>query len=167
MLRTAWLWRSVGPLTLMLSGLSLIAASATAAEPPPSRQLTDLGRQALSQGHADEARTFFRKALELDPKNAEARRGLDSSTVVRRVAFQPPAGDVAPPADPALALPPAPVPAVGVDPDAKATLERSAQLEAVQRQQLTDDVGQRLQEARTLVNSGQPEAEKEPADLRV
>src|SRR5918997_1280354 len=58
--------------------------------PPLSRQLSELGRQALAQGEAAQARTFFRKALELDPNNAEASRALSRQGGVVRVALQDP-----------------------------------------------------------------------------
>ncbi len=148
MLRTSRLWRAVGPLTLSLSSL-IVGAAPVLAESAPllNSQLNDLGRQALAQGRSTEAKSFFQKALQLDPADAEARRGLDAT--VRRVAMQDPV-----PAPPAAEVAPDPAPPG----DAKATLEAASRLEDVYRQQLNDDVGHRLQEARKLVDSGQPEA---------
>ena len=72
MSRTARLCKGAGSLALGGS-LLLSGVVARAAEPPPlSRQLSELGRQALAQGQTAQARTFFRKALQLDPTNAEA-----------------------------------------------------------------------------------------------
>jgi hypothetical protein len=88
MSRTARLWKSVGPLTV--GGLILFAVGSRAAEPPAlSKQLNELGRQALEQGRTDEAKTFFRKALQLEPGNAEAKAALARvSKKIRRVALQ-------------------------------------------------------------------------------
>ena len=73
MSRTARLWKGVGSLALV--GLLLSGVTARAAEPPDlSRQLTELGRQALAQGETTQARTFFLKALQIDSNNDEARR---------------------------------------------------------------------------------------------
>src|SRR4051794_15307504 len=120
MSRTARLWKGVGSLTL--GGLLLSGVMARAAEPPPlSQQLTELGRQALAQGQAAQAQTFFRRALELDPNNLEARRGLDRRAGIRRVALQDPGpggempapgAEAAPPAGEAPAPAPADAPAV-------------------------------------------------------
>src|SRR3954451_11479127 len=122
MSRTARLWKGSGPLAA--GGLLLSGVLAWGAEPPPlSKQLADLGRQALAGGETVQAQTYFRKALELDPTNAEASRGLSRalSSKVRRVAFQDPAVPAAPqpgfPADaPAAAQP-------GVPADAPAAAE--------------------------------------------
>ena len=48
-------------------------------EPPMTNQLTDLGRQALSQGANRTAESFFKKALELDPANDAATDGLSNT----------------------------------------------------------------------------------------
>ena len=136
--RNKRLWKGIGPLAL--GGLILAGGISRADDNPAvSKQLTELGKQALSQGNAAQARIFFLKALELDPNDTEAREGS-----VVKVAFQ----------DPTVPPPPAPV----ADEKAKATLEESARLENIGRQQVTDDVRRRLQEARNLVNSGSPEA---------
>lgn len=163
-------WNDVGP--LMLASLLLFGAVASASEPPPlAQQLTELGRQALEQGQAAQARSFFRKALELDPANAAARQG---EARIRRVAFQDPAAPPAaePPGAP-VAEPPAAEPIPGAPPAAapgtepnvappaegkpRATLEEAEHLQEVVRQQLVADIRQRLQTARDLVNAGQPE----------
>ncbi len=150
MLRTSRLWRAVGPLTLSLSSLTLGAVPVFAGNDPLlNAQLNDLGRQALTQGRPTEAKTFFQKALQLNPADVEAQHGLDAT--VRRVALQDPAPASAPVADPA------PAPAPAANSDAKATLEAASQLEDVQRQLLVDDVRHRLQEAKSLVDTGQPE----------
>src|SRR5262249_39060407 len=153
-----------------LLSLTLAPARGDDAGPPLSRQLTDLGRQALAQGHPAEARAFFQKALDLDPQNADARRALDQPAV-RRVALQDPAPPPAPapaapappaeppPAAPRPAAPPPAAPAPAATPaEARANLEEAARLEHVHRQQLTDDVRQRLQQARDQLNAGNPEA---------
>ena len=86
MSRTARLCKGAGSLTL--SSLLLSGVVARAAEPPPlSRQLSELGRQALAQGETAQARPFFRKALQLDPNNAEASRALSRHAGVVRVAL--------------------------------------------------------------------------------
>jgi hypothetical protein len=135
MLRTTWLWKGVGPLAL--GGLVLACAAARADDAPP------LSRQ-------------------------QARTTLASGGLIALVAFQPPAAPpVAPPpapdAPPVTAPAPAPAPdaappAAPAAREAKATLEDAARLETIKRQQLTDDIGQRLQQARQLLSSGQPEA---------
>ena len=99
MSRTARLCKGAG--SLALGSLLLSGVVARAAEPPPlSRQLSELGRQALAQGQTAQARTFFRKALQLDPNNAEASRALSRQGGVVRVALQDPppvpTGDEAP-----------------------------------------------------------------------
>ena len=87
MSRTARLWRGVGSLTL--GGALLSAGIAAHADDSPSlaQQLVNLGRQAASQGRADDAKTFYANALKLDPSNAEARAGAARASNVRRVAF--------------------------------------------------------------------------------
>ena len=99
MYQAARVWRCAG--FLMLGGVLLSGISAFGAdEPPLSDQLTDLGRQALSQGASATAQTFFEKALALDPSNAGAARGLKeierSQRGVVRVAYQDPKPDQAP-----------------------------------------------------------------------
>jgi tetratricopeptide (TPR) repeat protein len=173
MSRTARLGKGVGP--LVLGGLLLSGVVARGADPPPlSQQLADLGRQALAQGETVHARTFFQKAVQLDPNNAEARRALGRLGVVRRVALQDPAAapttapaipEVTPPPgtpaadtiEAAAGVPAAP-PAAPVERQAQATLENAQESENIQRQQLTNDVRQRIQAARDLINGGQPEA---------
>src|SRR5215831_8952264 len=78
MLRLTRPWRGVGTLTLAFGGMALAVGAARAGDggAPLARQLTELGRQALAQGDRDQARAFFRKALELDPADPDARRGL-------------------------------------------------------------------------------------------
>src|SRR5438067_3058377 len=144
MSRTAWMWRGLGPLTL--GGLLLTGVGLRTAEPPPlPRQLTDLGRQALEQGESAQARTFFRKALQLDPRNAEARRALARLPL----ALQDPAPQPAAPADPAPppaeAAPPAadPIPAAPAPaPDAAVVDEPAASPAA--RPQATPDEAARV-----------------------
>ena len=180
MSRTSRLWKGAGPLTL--GGLLLSGVIVRGAEPPPvSQQLADLGRQALAQGETGHARTFFQKAVLLDPNNAEARRALSRLGGVRRVALQdaapePPAEKPADAPAPAPALtapaieapvppepepsalvpPPAPTPAA--DREAQATLENAARLDGIIRQQLVADIRERIQAARNFLNAGQPEA---------
>ncbi|MBV8315519.1 MAG: hypothetical protein JOZ53_11330 [Planctomycetaceae bacterium] len=124
MSRTARLWKGVG--ALVLGGLLLSGVTARAAEPPPlTRQLTELGRQALAQGEPTQARTFFLKALQIDSNNDEAQRALSRLARVRRVAFQEPdASGATMPAPGPAAAPPAgesPSPAAADSPDAPAT----------------------------------------------
>ena len=99
MSRTARLWKGAGLLTLggvLLSGVVAFGEEA----PPLASQLNDLGRQALAQGAAAMAQTFFQKALALDPGNADATRGLKDTKALQdrvvRVAFQDPAPAQAP-----------------------------------------------------------------------
>ncbi len=78
MFRTAHPWKGAG--VLMLGGALLSGASAFGAdEPTLSDQLSDLGRQALAQGNGANAKSFFKTALELDPTNKKASRGLAES----------------------------------------------------------------------------------------
>ncbi|MBV8268709.1 MAG: hypothetical protein JO252_20455 [Planctomycetaceae bacterium] len=124
MSRTARLWKGVG--ALVLGGLLLSGVTARAAEPPPlTRQLTELGRQALAQGEPTQARTFFLKALQIDSNNDEAQRALSRLARVRRVAFQESdASGATMPAPGPAAAPPAgasPSPAAADSPDAPAT----------------------------------------------
>ena len=179
MSRTARLWKGLGPWTLgglLLSGLAAGAAEPTAPT-PLARQLTELGRQAVTQGEPDQARSFFRKALQLDPKNEEARRALSRlGAPVRRAAFQAPAaGDAPPAAEPPAAAPPADAPPAAAEPPAatppaaepitgprpaasRATIEEAERLSEIARQQLVTDVRERLREAQNLVNQGAPDA---------
>jgi hypothetical protein len=181
MSRTARLWRGAG--FLMLGGLLLPGVPALADDDPPlSQQLTDLGRQALAQGAAPAAATFFQKALKLDPNNKVAAQGLEDTKQrqksVTRVALQEPADPQNPPAAPAPNPPAAPaqnppanadpgqVPATATPaeqpaaaaPEARATIGQTEAAEQLARQQLTNDVEQRLQSARQLLDQGQPEA---------
>ncbi len=95
MFRSSRSWRS-GTAGLFF-GLALAWPSARAESPAPSlpSQLVNLGRQALAQGAAPTAQTFFQKALQLDPTNKAAARGLEESKRVAgaivRVALQGPA----------------------------------------------------------------------------
>jgi tetratricopeptide (TPR) repeat protein len=154
MFRSSRSWRS-GTAGLFF-GLALAWPSARAESPTPSLpwQLVDLGRQALAQGAAPTAQTFFKKALQLDPTNKAAARGLEESKraagAIIRVALQGPADAQAPAASP-LNQP-------ATLPDTRATLEQSEAAENLTRQQLTNDVEQRLQAANELMRMGQPEA---------
>ncbi len=104
-------------------------------------QLVDLGRQALAAGSEDDAMRFFRKAIELDPGNVEARLALKGEAKVRRASFKA-----------------TQVPSTRDDSGAgRSTIEETARTESLLRQQLNDDVRRRLQESRDLLNAGQPE----------
>ena len=145
MSRTERLSRGAG--FLMLGGVLLSGVSAFGAdEPPLSNQLTELGRQALAQGSSKAAKGFFEKALTLDPSNPAAARGLKDADRAERdvvkVAFQDAKPDQAPAAA-APATPPPPAPATD-----RATIEQSEAAENIARQQLTNDVEQRVQTAR-------------------
>ncbi len=159
MSRTARLWRGAG--FLMLGGLMLPGGSAFAGDDPPlSKQLTDLGRQALDQGAAPTAETFFQRALLLDPNNKTAAQGLEQSKQARgkvvQVAMQQPGTPPAAPVPPEPGVSPdAPLPGPA---DSRATIDQTLAAENLARQQLTHDVEQRLQAARQLMDSGQPEA---------
>ncbi len=162
MFRTERLWSGIG--LAALGGLLVFCVPAGAAEPASKpEQLVDLGRQALDQSYPDIAQAFFRKALELEPGNADAKRGLEKAEKIKLAAFQAPAAeDPAPPAaNPPAANPPATAPAEGTPASVhrpQATIENQHHLEAVRRQQLIADIEERLQRARDLVHSGQPEA---------
>src|SRR4051795_10878090 len=111
MSRTARLWKGAGLLTLGGALLSGVVARGDDG-PPLAVQLIDLGRQAQAQGAGAMAQTFYQKALQLDPNNAAAIRGLKdlkaSKDSLKKVAFQePPAAQPAVPAAPAP-QPPAP-----------------------------------------------------------
>ena len=75
MSRTAQLWKGAGLLTLGGALLSGVVARGDDG-PPLAVQLIDLGRQAQAQGAGVMAQTFYQKALQLDPNNAAAIRGL-------------------------------------------------------------------------------------------
>jgi hypothetical protein len=176
MSRTARPWKGAGPLAL--GGLLLSGAAIVADEPPSvPAQLLELGRQALDQGQPVDAAAFYRKALQLDPKNDEARRALAEPALVR-IAFQnvgglptptPPApGTDTPPPNEAGAIdtPPTtepPPPATDLAPPAEpdrpaaptASLERASEMEKVQIQRLTSSTRERLQRARDLMNAEQ------------
>jgi hypothetical protein len=148
MSRTARLWKGVGPLTLggiLLSGG--IAALASESD-SLSKQLADLGRQASAQGRADDARTFYKNALRLDPNNAEAKKALAKLPMVRRASYQEPV-PTPPVADPAPNTPPQAEPSA---------LERQAQVADVQRQAFVNDVRERMQTARNLTHERHPDA---------
>jgi hypothetical protein len=147
MSRTARLWKGVGPLTL--GGILLSGGIAALADDSPSlsKQLTNLGKQAAANGKAEDARTFYRNALKLDPTNAEAKAGLGRTSSVRLTSFQDPA--VTPP------VPGTPAQAPGVP--EPSPLERQAQISAVQREAFVTEVRQRMQAARDMTNARNPE----------
>jgi tetratricopeptide (TPR) repeat protein len=164
------MWKGVGPWALGGLLLSGNLASRAAEAPPLADQLAALGRQAQQQGQAEQARSFFRNALRLDPNHAEARRGLGARGV-ERVALQP-SDDKPAPADakpdaeplPADAPPPAPAPAAAPAPEPEATpsaphatIEAEERLADVRRQQLVTDVEERLQRAHDFVAQGNAE----------
>ncbi len=157
MSRTTRLW--IGAVLLTLAGVLVPGVSTLAGDDPPlSEQMAELGRQALAQGATETAQTFFQKALSLDPSSAIAQRGLKdierSQTNVTRVAFQD-----AQPAPAAAGQPATPPPPPAVQPPApRASIEQAEFAENIARQELTNDVEQRLQAARALLNQGQPEA---------
>jgi hypothetical protein len=126
----------------LLSGLVLGHPAARAETPPPplSLQLTDLGRQALAAGSERDAERFFRKAVELDPANAEARAGLEKTAGVRLASSQGPSQ-----VNPLTAQP------------GQATLGEQTRLENVRRQEFSTSVGERLKRARALTISGHPD----------
>ena len=137
-------------------GLALAWPSARAESPAPSlsSQLVELGRQALAQGATPTAQTFFQKALQLDPTNKAAARGLEDSKhaagAIVRVGLREPAdarGSAAAPLSQPATLA-----------DNRATIEQSEAAESLARQQLTNDIEQRLQSANELLRMGQPEA---------
>jgi hypothetical protein len=136
---------------VLQSGVQTLAAD----DPPLAAQMADVARQALAQGATDTARTFFEKALSLDPANAAAKRGLQEiertrSDVVRVALQDPQPGAAGQPATP-------PAPAADQPPPPKATIEEAQASENIARQQLTGEVEQRLQNARAMLNQGRPE----------
>ena len=143
MSRTSRLWKGVGPLTL--GGILLSGGIAARGDEVDSKaeQLVKLGRQAVAQGKADDARTFFLNALKQEPRNAQAKAGLAQLPTVRLASYLQ---------DPA----PAPAPPIPGVPD-QTPLERQAQLADVQRQAFVTDIRQRLQNARDLTNGRNPE----------
>ena len=126
---------------LALGGVGSPGASARADEIPPplTRQLSGLGDQAIAQGHPDEARTFYKNALKLDPTNVEAKRRLARLPKARLASFQVPAE-----ASPSASGPSA--------------LERQAQAAEVRRQEFAANIAERLQAARDQTNASNPEA---------
>ncbi len=165
--RTASLWKAAGLLTLGGVLLSGAATRGDDAAPPLHQQLTELGRQSLANGADGTARSFFQKALELAPGDADAAQGLKDADAARQrladqIALQDPAapapaaqpaGEAQPAPAPADAQPTPPEPPSAVD-NQKATLEESNRLDAVARQQLTSDVRQRMTAAREQADRG-------------
>ncbi len=151
MSRTARLWKGAG--ALALGGLMLSGASAYGDDMPTplADQLLGLGQQALQQGNPEQAVTFLRKSLQLNPDNNDARRLL-ADPALNRVAMQVPdavaddLGDVPPP-------PPADL--AGEVPTA--TLEEAARLERVRIQRLMAMTRERMARARDQLNAGQPQ----------
>src|SRR5262245_29653067 len=129
MSRTARPWKGAGLLTL--GGLLLSGVVARGEDGPPlATQLNELGRQALAQGASAMAQTFYQKALQLDPSNAEAAKGLKASknaqAEVMKVAFQEPTPPPAPaPGAPAATPQPTGASQPPTAPEARATLEES------------------------------------------
>ena len=170
MSRTARLWKGFGPWAL--GGLLLSGGSAAFAADGPSlsKQLVNLGQQAVAQGQTEQAKSFFRNALKLDPKSDEARDGLSRLGIVRRVSLnlQDPPAEMAPPAANIPVVPDViPVPENGEIPITSANpagvpelspLDLQSQLSSVAREAFVSDVRQRLQGARTLSNGGNPDA---------
>jgi hypothetical protein len=153
----------------MLGGVLLPGISARAADAPPlSQQLTDLGNQAMAQGANALARQFYQKAVQLDPADLTAARGLEKinklSESMQRVAFQEPAPD---PEARETATPPAPAPdpANPVPLGPKATLEQIQAAENLAREQLGKEVNDRLSIAEQLLRTGQPEAARQTLRL--
>ncbi|MBI1832577.1 MAG: hypothetical protein HYR84_14140 [Planctomycetes bacterium] len=154
MFRTARMWKGALPWTL--GGVLLSGAWTLAGDPPTlTEQLLGLGRQAQNQGRKTEAASFFRKVLELDPANAEAKKALsDRAGLVRLIARQDPKpGDQPAPADQPQALPNQEKPAA-----TQATIEKTQQLEKVLIQQVTHDTRERMQKAREAVSRGEAQA---------
>src|SRR5262249_20683109 len=91
----------------------------------------------------------------LDPSNTAAAQGLERSKrmleSVVRVAYQEPGRPVTPP-EPARGAAAAPPP-----PADTATLEHARAAETLARDALTNDIEQRLQAARELLNASQPD----------
>jgi hypothetical protein len=173
MFRTARPFRGAG--ILMLGGALLSGVTAFGADDPSlSDQLSDLGRQALAQGARTTAETFFKKALDLDPSNAAASRELEqlkrADKRVVRVALQddpkadkPDAPKVEKQDAPKADKPDAPKadgdqPAATPPAEQKANLEQSQIAENIARQELTDNIEQRIQSAQALLKQDQPEA---------
>src|SRR5271166_6058387 len=105
MSRTAQLWRSAGLATL--GGVLLSGVLARGDDGPPlASQLSELGRQALAQGANSMARTFFQKALQLDPGNAQAQRGLEQAKAARDQVLRVAAQDSGTSSPPAATQPP-------------------------------------------------------------
>ena len=152
MYQAARMWRCAG--FLMLGGVLLSGISAFGAdEPPLSDQLTDLGRQALAQGASNTAQTFFEKALTLDPSQRGRSAGPERdrtlaprrrSRRVSRAQARPGSGWWGRRCRDHSAPPPA----------EKATIEQSQAAENIARQQLTNDVEQRMASARALLELG-------------
>ncbi len=174
MSRTSRLWKGLGP--LMLGGLLLSGGIAAHADAPTlPKQLVELGRQAAAQGNAEQAKSFYRNALKLDPSNKEANEGMARLGIVRRVSFnyQDPPTDMAAPAPGTAPASPSPADmapsisdgaAIPITPGNPAgvpelsPLDRQAQLNTVAREAFVTDVRQRLQAARNMSNAGNPDA---------
>ena len=83
MSQAARMWKGAGLATL--GGVLLSGVLARGDDGPPlASQLSELGRQALAQGANSMARSFFQKALQLDPGNAQAQRGLKQAEAATR-----------------------------------------------------------------------------------
>src|SRR5579859_238777 len=143
---------------LAVGALLLSSALAYGADRGPSSladQLADLGSQARQHGRAEEAATYYRKALKLDPNHTEARRALADPAIAQVAMLQDPEKAADPkegeaPAPAADTPPPAPAPG--------ATLENAAALEKVLTERLTAATHERLQRAKELLDKEQPEA---------
>ncbi len=139
-------------LALALTGLITGTASITIADGVPlPEQLVKLGRQAQTQGYPVQARDFYNQALKLDPKNNDAKSGLNQVGEVRQIAFRPQQEGAAP-------APPVPNAAGNASQPRAATLENIDQLEAVRNQQFAAEVRQKQQKARDYLNRNNPEA---------
>ena len=101
------MWKGAGLATL--GGVLLSGVLARGDDGPPlANQLSELGRQALAQGANSMARTFFQKALQLDPGNAQAQRGLEQAKAARDQALRVAAQDSGTSSPSAATQPPVP-----------------------------------------------------------
>ena len=99
------------------------------AEQPLAVQLLELGRQATDQGQPDQAARILRKALDLDPANAEVRLALQRTSG-----------------------------ASADRPEGAATIEAEEARAELRRQQFASDVEERIRRADDEVRRGNPGA---------
>ncbi len=141
MSRSARPWRGAG---LLLGGALFTGVRAVGAEEPPiSNQLSDLAGKGRCRVLIERPRPSSRRPSSSIRIMAPPRTGCWRCKIKRSPSRR-------------LRQPIRPLPAAGRD--TKATLERTQAAENITRQELTDNVEQRIRSAQALMNQNQPEA---------